>query len=84
MRQLSTAPEHPAPLINPDWSISQDNADPAAAQFQRDLQNYNDQVKEFMAAKAKADGAAKEEVDQKGLQGGSSQKKTTEEQEAAG
>lgn len=57
MRQLSTAPERPHPLINGDWTINQDNNDPAVAQFQRDLQNYKNQVAEFMAAKAQAEEA---------------------------
>ena len=40
MRQLSTSPEHRAPMINGDWTINQDHNDPAVLQFQRDLQNY--------------------------------------------
>lgn len=58
MDQLTTAPELPAPLINPDWSINQDRSDPAVLQFQRDLDSYKAHVKEFMAAKAKADTAS--------------------------
>ena len=84
MRQLTTAPELPAPLINPDWSINQDRTDPAVLQFQRDLQSYKDHVKEYMAAKAKADTASTADVgDQAESPAGTPPQKSQEQPEGA-
>lgn len=79
MGQLTTAPEHPAPLINPDWSINHERADPAVVQFQRDLQNYKDHVREYMVAKAKAETAsAGEAADLKEAMEGAPEKKPSQ------
>lgn len=73
MRQLSTAPELPAPLINPDWSINQERPDPAVLQFQLDLQSYKDHVKEYMTAKANADTASSAEAETNNEKGNAQQ-----------
>lgn len=57
LRQLSTAPEKPAPLINGvDWSINQDRlVDPSVQEFQKDLVSYKNTMKDFQAAQKKVE-----------------------------